>query len=235
MISVAMATYNGERYIEAQIKSILQNLQPLDEVVISDDGSTDETVNILKGIGDNRIKIYDGPRQGVVKNFENAIKLCAGEIIFLSDQDDIWYHEKVRIVLNKFQNDISLIEHDAKVVDAKGDIIYPSFFKYRRVRKGLFKNTMRNTYHGCLMAFRAEMKEYIIPFPEKGCLHDQWIGIICEMEGKTLFLNDILMEYKRHDDNVSTFKHLPIRTQLINRIYLIKNIIIYCYYKRRER
>ena len=89
-ISVAMATYNGEKYIKKQIESILINLNKDDELIISDDGSKDKTLDIIKSIKDKRIKIISGPKQGVIKNFENALNNCTGEYIFLSDQDDIW-------------------------------------------------------------------------------------------------------------------------------------------------
>ena len=82
-ISVAMATYNGEQYIEEQLKSVLKQLNDNDEIIISDDGSTDSTMNIIDGIGDCRIKVFKGPGKGVKKNFENAIRQCKGKYIFL--------------------------------------------------------------------------------------------------------------------------------------------------------
>lgn len=224
MVSVAMASYNGEKYIKEQLISVLDNLSENDEVVISDDGSTDRTVEIIKEINDKRIKLISGPCRGLVKNFENAVKSCTGDYIFLCDQDDIWYKDKVKKVCKFFEeNDCDLVEHDAVVTNGKGDVIYPSFFKYRRVRCGYIKNMIRNTYHGCLMAFKSELKTKIFPFPNSGCLHDQWIGILADYYGKVCFLNEILMEYKRHESNASSFKHLPFSRQLCDRLILIKN------------
>ena len=89
-VSVAMASFNGEKYISTQIKTILENLTENDELVISDDGSTDGTRRIIEGFNDSRIRLLEGPKQGVKKNFENAIRNCSGKYIFLSDQDDVW-------------------------------------------------------------------------------------------------------------------------------------------------
>lgn len=226
MISVAMATYNGEKYIKRQIESILRNLGPKDELVISDDGSKDRTLDIIRSFRDDRIKLFEGPGGSIHKNFENAIRNCSGDIIFLSDQDDFWYPGKVAAVLKEFdRTGADLVEHDAVVKTDDGSILYPSFFRYRRVRRGPLRNIMRNTYHGCLMAFRAELREKILPIPTEGALPDQWIGILADHYGKVSFLDEKLMDYYRHPGNASSFKHLSFRRQLMDRLKLIHN---YC-------
>lgn len=229
LVSVAMASYNGEKYIRVQIESILANLSDEDELIISDDGSTDNTVPIIESIKDSRIRLIEGPKKGINMNFANAINNCKGDIIFLSDQDDYWYPNKVSKVLDEFKKDsrILLVEHDARIVDGKGNIIEESFFKIRRVREGFFLNWIRNTYHGCCMAFRKSLTEHLIIMPSKGCFHDQWIGLIAELHGEIFFLNCVLMDYKRYDNNASSFKQYPLHTQLVNRFcigfYLLKN------------
>ena len=227
-ISVAMATYNGEKYIKEQIDSILKNLSPSDELVISDDGSTDNTMNIIKSYNDNRIKIIEGPRQGLKANFNNAIKNTNGDIIFLSDQDDFWYENKVNEIRKIFNTkDYILIQHDARVIDEKGNVIFDSFAKHRNVKNGIIKNLIKNSYHGCCIAFRKELKKYIIPIPNNIYLHDQWIGMIAELEGKTLFFNKKLMDYKRHTNNVSSFKHLSIFNMIKNRLMYFMALCLY--------
>lgn len=229
MISVAMASYNGEKYIKKQIQSILDNLNQDDEVVISDDGSTDSTLKIIAGLNDSRIKLIAGPHNGINKNFENAIKHCKGDYIFLSDQDDIWYPNKVCIVMKYFKNNPScvLIQHDAKVTDGEGNILIHSFSKHRKVRNGIIKNLMRNTYHGCLMAFKSKLRDYIIPIPRKGCFHDQWIGLMANGKGDCLFIEETLMEYRRYENNASNFTGNPIHIQLKNRIITFMNLLLY--------
>ena len=120
-VSVAMATYNGEKYIKEQIQSILDNLMQDDELIISDDGSNDKTLDIISAFNDDRIKVINGPKNGIKQNFSNAIEKTTGDIIFLSDQDDIWMKDKVKKVLEQFEkkSDVTLIVHNAKIVNEK--------------------------------------------------------------------------------------------------------------------
>ena len=111
-ISVAMAVFNGEKYIKEQILSILKQLNKYDELVISYDKSSDNTYRIISelAIRDNRIKIFSGSSCGIIKNFENALRHCKNDYIFLSDQDDIWLDNKVSYVINELKkSDASVI------------------------------------------------------------------------------------------------------------------------------
>mgnify|MGYP003370017248 FL=1 len=227
-ISVAMASYNGEKYIKKQIETILENLNYSDELVISDDGSSDMTIEIIKSFEDNRIKLLNGPKKGLKKNFENAIKNSSGDIIFLADQDDIWMKNKVNKVVKCFNsNDYILIQHDAIVVDDNNSVMFESFAEHRKVKTGIVKNLIKNSYHGCCIAFRKELKKEILPIPNNIYLHDEWIGLVAELNGKTYFLNEKLMEYRRHSQNTSSFKHLPIKEMLVNRINYTKELLKY--------
>ena len=225
-----MATYNGEKYVEEQIKSILKNLSTNDELIISDDNSKDKTVNIIKKLQkqDKRIILINGPQQGVKKNFENALRKATGEYIFLADQDDVWRDNKIEEVLKVFKEDeeITLVVHDAIVFDSDtGKILYKSFFEYRNSGRGVLKNIYKNTYIGCCMALSSKIKKYILPIPNNIEMHDQWIGIINDIKFKTKFINKKLIKYRRHTDNVSQMKHYKLKKMLINRINLIKELI----------
>lgn len=233
-VSVAMATYNGEKYIKEQIKTILNNLDDKDELVISDDGSSDMTIEIINKINDKRIKLLEGPRKGLKKNFENAIKNTTGDVIFLSDQDDIWMENKVEKVLECFNNNnYILIQHDAVVVDENDKVIYESFAEHRKVKTGVIKNLIKNSYHGCCIAFRKELIKEILPIPDNVYLHDEWIGIVAELNGKTYFLDEKLIKYRRHSENTSSFKHLPVKEMFLNRVNYTKEI--YKYNKNKEK
>ena len=226
MISVAMATYNGEKYIKEQIDSILSQLDKNDELIISDDGSTDKTRAIINSYKDKRIKLIDGPKKGVKQNFANAIDYCNGKYIFLSDQDDIWMKDKVEKVLETFEKEkCTCVVHDCEVFDSDtGKIIYNSFYKYRKSGKGIIKNIWKNTYIGCCMAFSKEMTKYILPIPDDIEMHDQWSGIINEIHGNSLFLNKRLIKYRRHDNNASSLKHYSIKKMVKNRFNIIKEL-----------
>lgn len=228
-VSVAMATYNGERYIKEQIESILINLQKDDELIISDDGSTDNTIKIIEEYIkiDKRIKLLEGPKKGVKQNFANAIKNTTGKYVFLSDQDDTWKENKVEIVLKYFEKEkCTLIVHDAEIVDDEQNIISNSFFRYRKSGNGVIKNIYINTYIGCCMAFDSKIIKDILPIPNNIEMHDQWIGIINDMKyTKSHFIKDKLIKYRRHTNNASQMKHYGLKKMIKNRIIFIKELL----------
>lgn len=226
--SIIMATYNGEKYLKEQIDSILKNMNENDELIISDDGSKDNTKQIIIEYqkNDKRIKLLDGPKKGVKQNFARAIKFAQGKYIFLSDQDDIWKINKIDKVLNVFKKqDSVVVTHDARVINDKHEEIISSFFQYRKSGSGIIKNIWKNTYIGCCMAFDSKIKDKILPIPNNIEMHDQWIGLIGEKEGKSIFLAEKLIEYRRHEKNVSQMKHYGIIKMIKNRIILIIELI----------
>ncbi len=208
-VSVAIATYNGEKYIKKQLLSIIKQLAPNDEIVVSDDGSTDKTLDIINSLNDKRIKIIEGPHKGVKQNFGNAIKYCKGKYIFLSDQDDIWMNNKVNTVLEAFKsNDTYMVQHDCTVVDIEtNNIITDSYFKYRGCKRGIIKNIIKGSYIGCCMAFDSKIKDKILPIPDNIDMHDQWVGLICDYYKKNVFIKDKLINYQRHANTASDFLH----------------------------
>ena len=227
-VSVAMATYNGEKYLKEQLDSILENLKSNDEIIISDDGSTDKTLKILEQYEgeDSRIKVYKNSKLGVKKNFEKAIEHSNGKYIFLADQDDVWTIDKVDKVLKAFnENDCSLVIHDAIVVNENLKKINDSFFSLRNSRSGILKNIYKNSYIGCCIAFKSTMKKYILPIPNNIEMHDQWIGILNDKYGKSIFLKDKLIKYRRHTANVSKMKHYPFFKMIKNRLVFIKEFL----------
>lgn len=224
MISVCLATYNGSLYIQEQIISVLNQLSQIDELLIGDDGSVDNTISIINSIGDNRIRFLSiTGKLGVVRNFERILVEAKGDYIFLCDQDDIWLPTKVAECVDALQNHL-LVVTDCKVVGHNLDEIYPSFFQLRRSGKGIFKNICKNTYLGCCMAFRRELLNIGLPIPAKIPMHDMWLGLLAETQGTVLFLPKNLSLYRRHHlavsptagkSNLSIFKKLYIRVVLV--------------------
>ncbi|ALS03185.1 alpha-L-Rha alpha-1,3-L-rhamnosyltransferase [Enterococcus silesiacus] len=207
MISVCLATYNGEKYLEEQLASILPQLGSDDELIISDDGSTDETLAIIERYADQdqRIKFFTGPGQGVIANFAFAINQSQEEYIFLADQDDVWLPEKVQTTLDYFQThpEIELVISDLVIVNEQLEVIEPSYFDYRNVKLGFFHNIVKNKYIGAGMAFRSSLKIRILPIPSKVPMHDMWIGLIAAYRNKSALITQPLTLYRRHDNNAS--------------------------------
>jgi len=204
MISVCIPTYNGEKYIKEQLESILCQLSESDEVIISDDSSTDATLKIIENFKDNRIKIFPNNLfRSPIFNLENALKQANGDFIFLSDQDDIWLPTKVEITLKTLEK-FDLCVSDCELIDADGEVIHSSFFQLHHSKKGFFNNLIRNSYLGCCMAFRRDILKYILPFPPSIAMHDIWIGLCVELWGNSLFVENKLIKHRRHGDNTST-------------------------------
>lgn len=233
-ISVAMAAYNGQKYIADQIESILNQLYPTDELVVSMDFSTDQTEEIVLEYAkkDSRIHLITGPSKGVIKNFENAIAYTQNEIIFLADQDDFWLPGKVERVLKEFEDpDVQVVMHDASIVDENMEVKESSYFAYRHVRLGIKENILKNSYIGCCMAFKSSLKDCVIPFPKKIPMHDQWIGLIGELEGKNVLIPEVYLLYRRHEENKTDMKHSGIRQMIKWRKDLFQEIEKYKQYK----
>jgi len=225
-ISVCMATHNGERFIEAQLASILAQLASDDEVIVSDDGSTDRTVEIVRGFADPRIRLLTGNSfSSPVLNFENALTSASGDIIVLSDQDDIWLPNKVAVIRELFSRKpqpVYLVVLDGEVIDASGNLLFPSLLgRLRRAGPGLLKNIVDNSYIGCSMAFSRPLLEIALPFPPRIPMHDMWLGLLAELFGSTSFVPSKTMQYRKHEASMTDF---PIRfmpwTQLKRRWFL---------------
>jgi glycosyltransferase involved in cell wall biosynthesis len=215
-ISVALCTYNGEKFISEQIDSILNQTLPVDEIVICDDGSNDKTIRILNKYADenpNLFKIYINQiNLKSVKNFEKAIQLCKGDIIFLSDQDDIWVTNKVEDYISYFNNNhnINVIASNGYCLNGKSEVIdkyslwdVPEFLKQKNITVDYFKliTCIENIATGASMAFRKEIISEVIPFPTiENIHHDEWITLIAAKKNQFELLNTKYFYYRIHND-----------------------------------
>lgn len=229
-VSVAMAVYNGEKYLAQQLDSILQQLGKKDEIVISDDGSTDHTTRLIESYieHDPRIHLTKGPGLGTKQNIACALSKVTGTYIFLADQDDVWKPDKVRRVLQTFREyRCHVVVHDCIVTEADLEqVIYPSFFEYRGSGCGMWRNIWKNKYIGCCMALHRDLLPYILPIPDDIQMHDQWIGVINDMHrGGCVFLKEPLLYYRRHDGNVSDFGVNTIPVMIRNRLIFMRRLI----------
>jgi glycosyltransferase involved in cell wall biosynthesis len=221
-ISVCMATYNGEKYLDQQLKSILAQLQDNDEVIISDDGSIDGTLAIVDSFHDSRIKLYHHNGHDYTRNFEFALGKATGKYIFLCDQDDYWMPSKVEDVCDYFENGkYDLVVTDASVSDGDLNIITPSYFEANNIQQGFIKNWIATRYIGSCMALNRRMLDAALPIPgeSKYIAHDYWMACLGEAYFKVGLLNKSLMIYRRHEGTTSTGTNEKSKNSVGFRIY----------------
>jgi cellulose synthase/poly-beta-1,6-N-acetylglucosamine synthase-like glycosyltransferase len=226
MISVCMATKNGEAFLREQLASILQQLSVGDEVVISDDSSTDATLAIIEDCRDPRIRVIKSTERGLLSNFENGLLHARGEFVFLADQDDVWLPHKVSTILGHLQ-DHELVVCDCTVTNSRLEVQVPSFFQWNQSKPGVIKNWWRNSYMGCCMAFHRGILKKALPFPKGVPIHDQWLGLIAELFFSVAFIKEPLVLHRRHESNASSTagrSSLSIAQQFKHRYMIAYNL-----------
>ena len=215
MISVCIPTFNGAKYIEDQIRSILPQLSENDEIIISDNYSNDRSLEILKGIDDKRIKIFlFKPESSLITadiltkvslNVQNALSKSTGDYIFLSDQDDIWLDGRVNAALPFLENrKPTVVVCNCKVVGENNNTLIESYFSYIKPSSNILRTLYKSSFHWCCMAFNREVVNKAFPFPKYAVGHDLWLGMTGAIYGKVHFLQQPLVLYRRHSSTVTT-------------------------------
>ncbi len=224
-----MAAYNGSRWIGTQIASILSQLREGDELIVVDDCSCDDTVQIVQGIRDSRIRLFQNSSNlGVDATFERAICNANGQIVFLSDQDDLWYPDKVQTVLAEFARSpkTTLVISDADIIDANSDKTGATYFELRGgFVPGVLANIGKSRFLGCAIAIRSDVLRRCLPFPSRIPGHDMWIGVVNELYGRSYFIERPLMGYRRHGSNLSAMSHGTLVQMIVWRLQLICGLI----------
>ncbi len=226
-----MATYNGVPVVLTQLHSILDQLSDGDEVVVSDDASSDDTRLLIEELGDKRVRIVDGPATGSpIPNFENALRHANGDFIFLSDQDDKWLPGKVEACIGKLREGNDCVVTDCVVTDRDLNTTAPSFFQLNGTRKGrLYNLLVKNGYLGCCMAFTRDVVKKSLPFPSDIPMHDIWIGNVAARTGKVAFIDKPYLLFRRSGENASTtasksryglLRKLSMRWTVLRHLYL---------------
>ncbi len=215
MISVCMTSFNGGKFIRKQILSILNQLASDDELIISDDGSTDNTIEIITDINDNRIKLLChkskknnlskllGVYRLVADNCAYALSYAKGDIIFLADQDDLWDTNRVSRMVDALScNDLVMCNY--KIIDDDDNCLgcTPAYTK-APITGSFIHNIIKSRFMLCCMAFRGSLLKYILPIPNNLLSMDQWIGGLATFTGKVAFVHDVYHLYRRHGNNVS--------------------------------
>lgn len=222
--SVCVATYNGEKYIEEQLRTILCQLTDVDEVVVSDDGSKDGTLQVVEELKKEYpiIKIVAGPQKGFSCNFENAVRNATGDIIVFSDQDDIWKPNKIERVNSAFEQDeeCTTILHTMSTFRTGEEEGHEIPMGYN---KGVFRNWLMSSYWGCCMAVKREFLMRCIPFREYCVGHDQLTGLMTEKYGKVVFIREDLISHRLHDNNTSFTQ--PFSKKIKFRLEMLKDYL----------
>lgn len=205
LVTIAMATYNGERYVAQQLDSIFAQSYPNIEVVVVDDCSTDSTMDILRMYEKKfPMRVFcNSSNLGYVKNFEKAISLCDGEYIALCDQDDIWEHDKLEVLLSEIK-DSCCVHSDASLIDHNGNLLHASFAKASgklTLPSNIFPLAFNGCVTGCTVLFTSEFKNLILPFPEKLDVHDRWIGAVAVSINSLAYVPKPLIRYRQHAQN----------------------------------
>jgi glycosyltransferase involved in cell wall biosynthesis len=242
-----MATYNGEKYIEAQLDSILCQLGKNDEVVISDDGSTDNTISIIKKRNDPRIKVY--PHQQEQSNYSGTLRTCfmvgrnavhalkqaSGDVIFLADQDDVWLENKVATCAHHLET-YDLVLSDCVITDENLIPLYPSHFEvFGYPKASVYQTLYKTKFLGCCLAFNRTLLNRVLPFPAEPIMHDVWIGLLACRYGKIKIEKTPYVLYRRHADNASISvgkKKTSPGFKLVYRFLLVFAFVKYIYKNR---
>ena len=232
MISVCMATFNGGKFIREQLESILSQLPPDAEIIIADDGSTDDTLLVVDSLKESRIRVLPAERHlGVIYNFERALRASKGEIVFLADQDDVWLPGKVEMCLAAL-NEADLVMHDAFLLGLS-DAFESAWVRngklsdIRTYRSGVVANWWKNSFTGCCMAFRRKVLDKALPFPKNLPMHDQWLGLVAEKYFKVSYVDEPLVDYRQHSSNATHIEKSPagVLQKIKWRVDLLKAII----------
>jgi glycosyltransferase involved in cell wall biosynthesis len=207
-----MATYNGAPYLREQLDSVLPQLHPEDELIISDDHSTDGTRSIVAGYQDARIRLITKPgKSGHVQNFAYAMKHATGEFIALSDQDDIWTENRLERMLDQLRKmpRYSLVVGDLTEFDRNGVLATQTGLgpcpRNRLVQmSGIFLGRFR--YFGSAFLFRMDLTRYILPIPTYIEAHDIWIAMNACIRGRVAHLEEITLLRRLHENNLTPRK-----------------------------
>lgn len=217
MLSIAMCTYNGERYLPEQLESIWEQTVPVDELVVVDDGSTDSTMEILQAevLAHPCMRVVqNSTSRGACRNFEYAISLCTGDYIACADQDDVWLPDKLERLLQALQNverergtaEPILVHSDLRVVDSALHTISDSFMASQHLLPIPTECewqilAVSNYVTGCAMMFNRALRDIALPFGEHAIMHDYYLALLAALAGTIRYVDRPTILYRQHGHN----------------------------------
>lgn len=213
-IDIVLATYNGERFLTEQIESIQLSSryrQLVARFIIVDDGSTDSSNTLIQRLQqkDSRIEWHQnpGPHHGPLANFNYGLTLTSSEFVMLSDQDDVWHHDKIELSYQaiKEKSGPALLFTDKRIVDEALNELCPSFFQLRNISRQWHHCAesllQQNTASGCTMMFNRSLLSLALPIPSQAFMHDWWLILVARLKGEVVFLDQPLIDYRQHSSN----------------------------------
>ncbi|MGN6126167.1 MAG: glycosyltransferase [Humibacter sp.] len=244
-VSVCMATYNGARFVEEQLRSILEQLPADGEVVVVDDASTDDTVAVVTAIGDPRIRVsVHETNQGYVATFGEALQRAGGSALLLSDQDDVWTPGRLGTLVDALQHDDVVASNLALYPDHR-PLPTPFGGPDWRLSASTSTHGVRNSlgvlagampYFGCAMAMSARARDWIVPFPAFLTeSHDLWIALCGNAGGTMRHLDEVTVLRRLHDTNASPSRPRGPGSVLKARWMLVRAILVAGHRARRRR
>ena len=226
-LSVAMATYNGEKYIYQQLESILNQSMAVDEIIVVDDKSSDKTIEIIETLNCSRIHIYKNEENlGYIKNFYKAISLTQGKYVFLADQDDIWEKEKVKLTFAELQNSAKnmVICTNFSLIDQNGSPITDiehyqvNGFILQRHKEietlTLSRLAFGNVVQGCTYCVKRDVIDAYLKIHNTEVIHDYQLMLIAAAMGRVEYLNKPLIRYRLHGNNAVGFERKKHRLEI---------------------
>lgn len=227
-VSVCLASYNGARHIKSQIDSILIQLKPGDELLVSDDGSIDGTLDILRSYGD-RLRLVSSLRAGgVVKNFERVLAAARGDFVVLCDQDDIWLEKRIDLIRERLQSATTIMSNGS-VVNEDLQPVGQDVWAFVKFHSGFFRTFVSTRYVGCCMAFRRELLEVALPFPSRIQWHDWYLALVSELLFTCSHDSKVTILYRRHENNASNTGQRSSSTlwqKIVARFWMARAVII---------
>lgn len=208
MVSVVMAVYKGDKFIEEQILSILPQLKNEDEIIVSDDKPGGVVERIVKRIAseDNRVIWVEGKNKGNVANIVNALRYCKGDKIYFTQHKDVWLPDKVKRVQEAFDSGADLVLHNAYIADENLNITDYSLFKKAQVTKNKLRNIHKSSYFLPCIAIKRNMLKKVMPVPRSVPSVGQWIGLVCSVYGKVKFIDIPLIYYRLNKKQRENFE-----------------------------
>jgi len=231
-VAILLSTYNGEKYLKNQLDSLMTQSYKDFEIIARDDGSSDDTVEILKSFSIKLLKSEQnlGAKGSFGELLKYAVQNGDSEYFMFCDQDDVWKEDKIEKTLAKMQDmentysDMPLLVHtDLEVVDEKLNTINSSFYAFQKINPfedNLNKFLVQNSITGCTIMINRELAQKCLPIPSKAIIHDWWIGLVDSKFGKIGYLNSPTIQYRQHNNNTVGAKGFSIHV-IVKKIYML--------------